>query len=169
LDLPGSGPREFIGDAQTWYWYRGTGVGAEACISAALALDAWALLRVRAGIDPASAARSVMDEATTLSEAGMAYGLLLRHRPQTDAEIALWQHERLVSELEIARGQREHNAETNGGVDEQEWRTMPPNQLIIDLVGKALLADDQDQLRRLEVEGDRLADSNKDQDGHLPP
>ena len=167
LDLPGSGVREFVGDSQAWYWHRGTGVGPDACVSAAMALDEWARQRVLAGDPAADVARLIMEGAATLAEAGIAFGLLLRARPATDHAITGWLHERLISELEIGRQQQEYRS---GDVaDAEEWRTMPPNGLATALVAQALRDGDRDQLEQLRAAADRLIELNTSGDGALAP
>jgi len=167
LDLPASGVREFVGDSQAWYWHRGTGVGPDACVSAAMAFDGWARQRVLAGDPAADVARLIMEGAATLAEAGIAFGLLLRGRPATDHAITGWLHERLVSQLEIGRQQQERRV--GDTADGEEWRTLPPNGLATALVAQALRDGDRDQLEQLRAAADRLIELNTSGDGALAP
>jgi len=96
LDLPGAGAVEYVGDSQTWYWYRRTGVGPDPCISAAMAPEVFADQLIAEGASVGEVVSLIMDGAGSLAECGVAFGVLVRHLPDTGPIVADWLRERLI-------------------------------------------------------------------------
>ncbi|GAB2767516.1 hypothetical protein GCM10027020_20340 [Nocardioides salsibiostraticola] len=163
LDVPGLEGRRLVGDSQSWHWNRGTGVGARPAISAAMAYERWQNLRVLNGEDVAEVVGEILSAATTLTEAGIAHALLLRHRPSTERILAEWFRERLVSELEIGRVQNEYRVTTTP--DDTPWSRLAPNEVAMQLAGSALFREDTELLAALPAVADALVASQTDDTG----
>jgi hypothetical protein len=167
LDLPGVGAVEYVGDSQSWYWYRGTGVGPDPCISAAMALEAFADRLIAQGDSVGQVVSLIMDGAGSLAECGVAFGVLIRHLPDTGPIVANWLRERLIWDLENERVTRERRAPATDG-DADDRRSMAANQLATRLVADARIAGDSDQLDRLASTADALLEADPAEDGTVP-
>jgi hypothetical protein len=167
LDLPGVGAADYVGDSQTWYWYRGTGAGPEPCISAAMALEAFADRLIAQGASAGAVVSLIMNGAGSLAECGVAFGALIRRLPGTGPIVADWLRERLIWELENERVTRERRAPGVDG-DADDRLGMAANELATQLVVDACIAGDSDQLDRLASTADALLEAASAEDGTVP-
>jgi len=167
LDLPGVGAVEYVGDSQTWYWYRGSGVGPDPCISAAMALEVFAGRLIAEGVSVGEVVSLIMDGAGSLAECGVAFGVLVRHLPDTGPIVADWLREWLIWELETERVTHERHVSGTGG-DTDDRRTMASNALATQLVLDACVAGDADQLDRLAATADALLEAAATKEGTVP-
>ncbi len=167
LDVPALAGVELAGDEQAWRWYRGTGIGAHPAVSAMQALDRWAHMQIAAGRDPVEIINFVLDGATTIAEAGLAYGLMLRHRPATESLLVAWAHERLVSDLEIPRIQEERR--TDPDAPGHEHLQVIPNAVATSLVLNAVATDNSAALVALDAAAEHLEATHILGDGTIPP
>lgn len=78
LSLTGE-PREYLGDANVWHWYRGTGVGPSPCTSALQALEFVTEEYIRAGVPPHVLTAIMLEDAHSLAMPALALGVLVRH------------------------------------------------------------------------------------------
>ncbi|MFF7656908.1 hypothetical protein ACFZCY_45220 [Streptomyces sp. NPDC007983] len=150
VDLLETGVRGYAGDAGAWAWYQGALAGPQPCMSALMALERWLESQVAVGsVSVRQAARVVVERVGTVAGAGLAYGLLARHRgdvtDELDAFLALpvvWQLEngRVVSSQAMGRASAERT----------------PMQVAMDLVIAAAQREDNKALARLKKVAERL-------------
>jgi hypothetical protein len=99
FDITGT-RRVYIGDEQTWVWYRGTGVGPHPCMSALQALERVCDQLIDIGIPLTNIVATLLDGCENLAMVGLVVGLLVRHVERADrlldpyfAEPTIWEHE----------------------------------------------------------------------------
>jgi hypothetical protein len=99
FDITGN-RRVYVGDAQTWVWYRGTGVGPYPCMSALQALERVCDQLIDIEIPLANIVGTLMDGCENLAMVGLVVGLLVRHLERADrlldpylSEPMIWDHE----------------------------------------------------------------------------
>jgi len=78
LNVSGS-KRGYVGDAHTWMWYRGTGVGPYPCMSALQALERVCDQLIESGIRMGTIVAILVDGCSNLAMLGLVVGLLMRH------------------------------------------------------------------------------------------
>ena len=71
--------RAYVGDYQTWTWYRGTGVGPYPCMSALQALERVCEQLIAAEVPLENIVTVLMDGCENLAMPGLVVGLLVRH------------------------------------------------------------------------------------------
>ncbi|MCP4382612.1 MAG: ATP-binding protein [Hyphomicrobiales bacterium] len=156
LNLTGS-PGSYVGDGQTWLWYRGTGVGPYPCMSALQALEVVIDELIEEGRStPEVLARFLLTDCSNLAMPALVYGMLARHLDSVTAAIDPFLSEPAVWHLEFGRVTSEHSglAARGAPVTAPERRDWDPWRVAMVL---ALSADDVrgDELRavgaRLEV------------------
>lgn len=164
LDLTGLGERLFVGDGSVWSWYRGTGVGPRACMSALLALERFAdhLLEK---LD--STARRILELLLTdchnLAVPGLIVGFLTRHPESVGDLLDPFLVSPDIWHLESARVTNEHgfrardsDADQLTGSDQRRWTF---HQTVGGMVVNARVAGDEERLARLSALGDKLVAS----------
>ncbi len=109
LDLTGS-RRSYVGDGQTWLWYRGTGVGPYPCMSALQALEVVIDELIEEGQStPNLLARFLLTDCDNLAMPALVYGMLVRHLDAGTAAIDPFLSEPGVWHLEFGRMTSEHS------------------------------------------------------------
>lgn len=151
-DLLGTGVRSYVGGAEAWGWYLGALTGPQPCMSALMALDQWLEIQLADGsVSVGRAARKVVQEVGTLAGAGLAYGLLARHREEVTDELDAFLTLPVVWQLEngrLAANQIMGRTQTSPPVK--------PTQVAMDLVVAAARHDDESALARLKCLAERL-------------
>jgi hypothetical protein len=107
MTLFGLPSRWYTGDSHVWYWYRGSAVGPEPCISALLALETVMDELVRAGLSLRNIGVWLLRNAQTLATPGLLYGFLVRHIDEVTNELDDFLAIPDVWELEFERTVRE--------------------------------------------------------------
>jgi len=126
LNLTGSA-RSYVGDAHTWLWYRGTGVGPYPCMSALQALEvAIDELIARGQLTADVVARFLLTDCDNLAMPALVYGILVRHLGSGTAAIDLFLSEPGVWHLEFGRVTSEHSGLAARGApvtapDRRDW------------------------------------------------
>ncbi len=124
LSITGT-PRRYIGDEHVWLWYRGTGVGPYACMSALQACELFCeqLLEAQAlSLDALIAL--LLEGCENLAMLGLIVGLLVRHLEQVGTAIDPYLAEPRIWSYEIGRviAERSGAAIREHGVLESERR-----------------------------------------------
>ncbi|WP_420638708.1 hypothetical protein [Candidatus Poriferisocius sp.] len=150
LNLTGS-PGTYVGDENSWRWYRGTGVGPYPCMSALQALEVVVDELIKEGqLTPDRLARFLLTDCDNLAMPGLVYGMLVRHLNSGTAAIDPFLSEPRVWHLEVGRVLSERSILAAGGapVTAPERRDWNPWHVAMVL---ALSADDArgEQLRRV--------------------
>lgn len=114
----GGEPREFIGDAHVWSWYRGTSVGPEPCTSALQALEFVTEEAINAGLSPRRLATHMVSGARSLAMPALALAVLIRHLEAVGDAIDSYLVEPLVWELELSRVANEYAGAPTSAVPE---------------------------------------------------
>jgi hypothetical protein len=162
LDIPGVGARWYVGDDHVWGWYRGTGVGPYAGMSALLAVEQWAD-QLLAHLPLRSVMTVLLRDAHNLAMLGLVAGLLIRHAEQvTDEADALlacpgaW-------EMEFSRAAREGTLHAQGpdlpdtpGRERRRWTLA---DVASQQVVNARLRGDENRLQALHHMGDDLVEA----------
>ncbi|WP_170251436.1 hypothetical protein, partial [Streptomyces paromomycinus] len=159
-DLLGTGVRTYPGNAGAWGWYRGTLTGPQPCMSALMALDRWLESHIEGGLlSVGQAARVVVGQVGTVAGAGMAYGLLARHREKVTDELDAFLALPVVWQLENTRVVASQTLGRRGASTD-----VPPTRVAMDLVIAATQRKDKTALARLKsvAETLRAADGGPD-------
>lgn len=99
--------RRYVGDKQVWMWYRGTGVGPDACMSGLQALELMCDQLIKVGIPIKNLVSLLLKGCENLAMVGLVVGILVRHLEAADElldpyfiEPRIWSYEirRVVSE-----------------------------------------------------------------------
>ena len=95
--------RAYVGDDQTWTWYRGTGVGPYPCMSALQALERVCDQLIAAEVPLANIVAVLLDGCENLAMPGLVVGLLVRHLENAGRLIDPYLAEPVVWDLEFSR------------------------------------------------------------------
>lgn len=125
LAITGSPSADYYGDAQTWFWYRGTGVGPYPCMSALQALERVCDQLLHAGAPPDRLVAMLLNGCQNLAMPGMVAGLLTRHLERAGMLLDPFLVEPRIWELEFARCVSESSglAASSEGIFNPERRT----------------------------------------------
>ncbi|GGR47998.1 hypothetical protein GCM10010251_76320 [Streptomyces aurantiogriseus] len=176
LDIPGIGPRRFVGDSHVWGWYRGSTVGPFPCMSALMAVERLADSLIAAGMPYERVVRLLLRGCNNLAMAGLVVGLLVRHREDVGDLLDVWLTSPAVWGLETSRTSTEGHFHVRGPAPDDvvgaDRRTTPPREVAADLTQRAMVAGDQARLDALANVADRLvataqAEAGEDSDGQL--
>lgn len=97
------GLREYVGDGQVWFWYRGMGTGSYPCMSALQALEFVTEEFIRAGVLPHVLTTIMLEGAHSLAVPALALGVLVRHLEVAGEAIDPYLVEPMVWHLEFSR------------------------------------------------------------------
>jgi hypothetical protein len=163
MTLFGSPPRWYTGDSHVWYWYRGSAVGPEPCISALLALETVMDELVSAGLSLRNIGVWLLRNAQTLATPGLLYGFLVRHIDEVTDELNDFLAIPDVWELEFERTVREGVLHLQGADPDdlvgRDRRTWSPANVAAHLVITAAQKGDDAALERLRGVGRRLLET----------
>lgn len=95
--------RAYVGDNQTWTWYRGTGVGPYPCMSALQALERVCDQLIDAEVPLANIVTVLLDGCENLAMPGLVVGLLVRHLENVGRLLDPYLAEPVVWDLEFTR------------------------------------------------------------------
>ncbi|CAL9327768.1 hypothetical protein SUDANB43_07414 [Streptomyces sp. enrichment culture] len=176
LDIPGIGPRHFVGDSHVWGWYRGSTVGPYPCMSALMAVEQLADSLIAAGMPYERVVRLLLRGCNNLAMAGLVVGLLVRRLEDAGDLLDVWLTSPAVWGLESSRTTTEGHFHVRGpaldDVAGADRRTTPPREVAADLTQRAMVAGDQARLDALAEVADRLvatarAEAGDNSDGQL--
>lgn len=164
LDLPGLGERLFVGDGSVWAWYRGTGVGPYACMSALLALERFAdHLFEKLDIPARRIVELLLTDCYNLAVPGLIVGFLTRHPDAIGDLLDPFLVSPDIWHLEGARVANDHgfrardsDADKLTGSDQRLWTF---HQTVGAMVVNARVAGDEERLARLSALGEKLVAS----------
>lgn len=164
LDLPGMGPRLFVGDSHVWAWYRGTSVGPHACMSALLALERFIdHLLEKLDVPARRIIELLLRDCHNLAVPGLLVGFLTRH-PDAMGDLldpflaspAIWHLETARVTGDYGFRLRDPDADKLTGAD-QRRRTF--QEIVGAMVVNARLTGDEDRLGQLEAVAVRLVEA----------
>ena len=95
--------RAYVGDYQTWTWYRGTGVGPYPCMSALQALERVCDQLAAAEVPLANIVTVLLDGCENLAMPGLVVGLLVRHLEDAGRLLDPYLAEPVIWDLEFSR------------------------------------------------------------------
>ncbi|WP_133251014.1 hypothetical protein [Mycobacterium montefiorense] len=164
LDLPGLGERLFVGDGSVWTWYRGTGVGPYACMSALLALERFIdHLFEKIDLPARKILELLLTDCHNLAVPGLIVGFLTRHPKAVGDLLDPFLVSPDIWHLESARVANDHgfrardsDADTLTGSDQRRWTF---HETVGGMVINARVAGDEERLARLSALGDKLVAS----------
>lgn len=160
VDVPGLGPRHYVGDEHVWGWYRGSTVGPYACMSALMAVERYADDLIALGIPPERVVHLLLRGCRNLAMPGLVVGLLIRHLEAAGDLLDCWLASPDVWALESVRAPAEGQFHVRGAEPDDvagaERRRWPPRQAATELIRRAMAAGDQQRLDTLAEVADRL-------------
>ncbi|MEH0555534.1 SEFIR domain-containing protein [Streptomyces sp. B21-101] len=170
LDLLGLGPRRYIGDAQTYGWYRDAGTAPAPCTSALLAWERAADRMRAAGMSLRDVALTLLRGARSVAAVGVVVGFLVRHLSEIGDELddflavpALWSLETARATQETVGLYRVPDASDLRG---RHLRKASFRDVAGVLIAKAAAAGDDAAADRLRAVGARLLEAApRDEDG----
>ncbi|MFZ0168076.1 MAG: hypothetical protein WAL64_01485 [Candidatus Dormiibacterota bacterium] len=138
FDLTGT-RRTYVGDDQVYSWYRGTGVGPYACMSALQALERVCDQLSEMGVPLANIISSLLDGCESLAMVGLAVGLLVRHLEEAERVLDPYLAEPTIWHLEFARVVQETSglAASSEGIVQAERRQWSLREAAMLLVVRA--------------------------------
>jgi hypothetical protein len=156
FDITGT-RRVYVGDAQTWVWYRGTGVGPYPCMSAVQALERVCDQLIELEIPLANIVGTLMDGCENLAMVGLVVGLLVRHLERADRLLEPYLSEPMIWEHEFMRVVHESSglAASSDGVVAPERRQWSLREAAMLLVLRA----DGERVDELRMVGQKLVET----------
>jgi hypothetical protein len=156
LTLTGS-PSTYYGDSQTWYWYRGTGVGPYPCMSALQALERVCDQVLELDVAPDRLVSLLLAECENLAMPGMVVGMLTRHIEKAGALLDPYLADPRIWELEFGKAVAELSglAANSEGITNADRRTWSLREVATWLVIHA----DTERTAKLRSIGDQLITS----------
>lgn len=164
LDLPGLGERLFVGDGSVWTWYRGTGVGPYACMSALLALERFIdHLFEKVNLPARRILEILLTDCHNLAVPGLIVGFLTRHPKAVDdlldpflATPDIWHLEGARIANDYGFRARDSDADKLTGSDQRRWTF---HETVGGMVVNARVAGDEERLAQLSAIGEKLVAS----------
>ncbi|MFI0189543.1 hypothetical protein ACH4PW_18570 [Streptomyces sp. NPDC017082] len=160
IDLPGIGPRRYVGDGQVWSWYRGSTAGPYPCMSALMAVERYVDQLAAADVPLPAIVGLLLDRCHNLAMAGLVVGLLVRHLQSAGDLLDAWLTAPAVWRLESTRaaGEVQALARWTGpdeafGADRRGWTL---RDAAAALTVRAVAARDRQRLDTLAGVADRL-------------
>ena len=155
IELSITGTRHrYIGDAEVWCWYRGTGTGPHPCISALQALERACDQLIEAGAPVRVMVPMLLDGCENLAMVGLVVGILVRHLDEEGDLLDQYLAEPLIWELEFVRVV----AETSGSAASSEGLVAPERRKwsLRDVARHMVLQADDERADELRALGDAL-------------
>ncbi|MCD7441000.1 hypothetical protein K4B79_22585 [Streptomyces lincolnensis] len=160
IDFPGLETRDYLGDLNSWDWYRGGLNGPQPSMSALMALERFLDDLIQTDtVTVQQAAKAVLQNVGTPAGAGLAYGLLVRHIEQVKDELDGFLACPAVWELELQRVTTGQVFNRLGNRSSDDFRAQPPQRVAMSLVVAAGQRNDQSALKRLQDVGRRLREA----------
>jgi hypothetical protein len=161
LDLPGIGRHRYIGDGNTWGWYRGSTTGPYPCMSALLAVEKFADHLVDTlGLPIGHVSQVLLRGCNNLAMPGLVMGLLTRHFESAGVLLDPYLVNPAVWSLEFSRTSGEGRLHVQGrdsaDLHGRERRTQTPRDTAAEMTVRAMEARDQSRLDALAAIGDAL-------------
>jgi biotin operon repressor len=160
VELSVSGaPHTYIGDASTWNWYRGTGVGPYPCMSALQALELVCDQVLGLGVRLEQLIPMLLDGCDNVAMVALVVGVLVRHLDKAGtlldrylAEPTLWHFEfsRITHEYGFLRA-------SSDGIVHAERRQWSLREAAMSLV----LAAEPDRAEELRLVGEQLVEKTR--------
>lgn len=163
LDITGT-RAIYIGDANMWNWYRGTGVGPYPCMSALQALERFCDQLVKNGFPLATLVGVLLEGCENLAMVGLIVGLLVRHLEKAERLLDPYLVESPVWHYEFNRSVLETSglAASSEGLTASERRNWSLREVAMKLVAQA----DEPRAAELRAIGDRLVDGARRRTSH---
>lgn len=162
IDLPDQGPRTFRGQPASWPWYLGLAMGPHPCMSALMAVEAFASHVVSIGVPPRTTAAMLLDHARTMPSVAHAVGFVLRNLETCDDLVLAFLSHPLVWELQTNVAVQQHFGLRAGPHQADEdlpyagRRYLEMHEVAFGLMATALMADDAPRISQLESIGQEL-------------
>ncbi len=161
LDIPGIGPRHYVGDAHVWGWYRGSTVGPYPCMSALLAVERFAdHLISTLDIPPGPIVQLLLRDCHNLAMPALIVGLLVRHLDKAGDLLDSWLTHPVVWGLEAGRVTGEGHLHVQSRDDDdvvgRDRRRLTPRDVAAEMTLRAKLSGDEPRLDALGAVADRL-------------
>lgn len=163
LELPGLGPRLYVGDSHVWAWYRGTSVGPYACMSALLALERFIdHLLENLHLPSQTIIDHLFLDCHNLAVPGLLVGFLIRHPDAVEDLLDPFLAVPAIWHLETARVAgdgfrvRDPDADKLTGADRRRYAF---HETVSAMVVNARLAGDDERLAQLEAVGAKLIET----------
>lgn len=153
LSITGA-PRVYVGDSHVWLWYRGTGTGPYACMSALMALERTCDQLIAAGLPLERLIPLLLEGCENLAMPALVVGILVRHLERSGSLVDPFMAEPVVWHLEFVRLVNESSglAGTSMGLIGSERRKWS----FIDVAGWLVLNADVERSEELRAVGERL-------------
>jgi hypothetical protein len=164
LDIPGIGPRHYVGDGHVWGWYRGSTVGPYPCMSALLAVERFAdQLISNLNIPLKTVVELLLRNCRNLAMQGLVVGLLIRHLEAAPDLLDPWLTSPDVWGLEFGRVSAEGRFHVRGAAADDaagsDRRRLTLRQAAAEMTLRAVIVGDQARLDALGEIADRLLDN----------
>lgn len=161
ISLPMLGEQEYVGDPDSWSWYRGSAVGPYPCISALQAVERFVDQCARSVSLKALVFR-LLDGCRNLAMPGLVVGFLVRHLDAVTDELDRWLADPTVWELEFGRATREGHFHVQGPDPEdlvgRDRRSLTLREVATQLTLRAIVKQDVAAIKRLREVSDALLD-----------
>ncbi|MEU4616602.1 ATP-binding protein [Streptomyces umbrinus] len=160
VDLPGTGPRRYVGDTHVWNWYRGSAVGPYPCMSALMAVERYADYLIASDIPHDRVVQLLLRGCNNLATPGLVVGLLVRHLETAGGLLDPWLTSPDVWALEFGRATAEGQFHIRGAEPDDvvgtDRRRLTPRDAAAELTLRAMEAGDQQRLDTLAEVADQL-------------
>ena len=152
-------PHTYIGDANTWNWYRGTGVGPYPCMSALQALERVCDRVVGLGMPLERLIPMLLDGCDNLAMVALVVGVLVRHLDRAGTQLDRFLGEPDVWHFEFNRITHDHGwlrASSDGIVhaERREWS-------LREAAAALVLAAGPERAEELRLVGQQLVDKTR--------
>ncbi len=144
--------RPYVGDPQSWIWYRNEMSGNEPCVSALKALEFVSDKRIQDSTQPAQIADDLLDGAASLAMVALVFGILVRHLETAGKKLAPFLAEPLIWDLEasrVAHEQTDMSSPDPPGLVNTDRRVWNLKSVAMPMVIKAALTRDGSGHRRV--------------------
>jgi hypothetical protein len=158
LSITGA-PHTYVGDANTWNWYRGTGVGPYPCMSALQALERVCDQMLGVGVPMEGLIPVLLDRCDNVAMVALVVGVLVRHLDMAGTQLDRFLAEPDVWHLEFNRISHEHGwlRASSDGIVHAERRQWSLREAAMSLV----LAAGPERAEELQLVGQQLVDKTR--------
>ncbi len=158
LSITGA-PHTYVGDANTWNWYRGTGVGPYPCMSALQALERVCDYMLSLGVPLESLIPMLLDGCDNIAMVALVVGVLVRHLDKSGTQLDRYLGEPDVWHFEFNRITHDHGwlRASSDGIVHAERRQWSLREAATSLV----LAAGPERAEELRLVGQQLVDKTR--------